>query len=130
MFGCGGTCTCGAGSAVDEAGIWFLAGHPGSGKTTVGPLLAAELGLPFTDLDVWLGGREGRPAAAFIRERGLDAFRSAEARALEALPASGPRVVALGGGTLEHAASRAIVARRGTVVWLDVPRATLARRLR
>ncbi|MEB3204375.1 MAG: bifunctional shikimate kinase/3-dehydroquinate synthase [Candidatus Sericytochromatia bacterium] len=130
MSGCGGTCTCGVGPAVDEAGIWFLAGHPGSGKTTVGPLLAAELGLPFTDLDVWLGEREGRPAAAFIRERGLDAFRSAEARALEALPAAGPRVVALGGGTLEHAASRAIVARRGTVVWLDVPRATLARRLR
>lgn len=128
--GCGGSCTCGAGPAVGEAGIWFLAGHPGSGKTSVGPLLAAELGLPFTDLDAWLAEREGRSAAAFIRERGLEAFRSAEARALEALPTAGARVVALGGGTLEHAASRAVVARRGTVVWLDAPQAILARRLR
>lgn len=129
--GCGRTCACGhplQAAPSGDVGIWFLAGHPGAGKSTVGPLLADLSGLPFTDLDQFVGEREGLAPDLFLRQKGLGAFRAAEARALAALPGMGPRVVALGGGTLEHEVSRSLVARHGKTVWLDAAPSMLERR--
>jgi shikimate kinase len=83
----------------------ILLGLRCSGKSTIGPLLAARLSFPpaaFADLDVLTAARLAVPSAAHaITTLGLPAFRQAEAAALTDLLASpGPiRILALGGGT-------------------------------
>lgn len=78
----------------------ILIGLRGSGKTTVGRLVADLLGLEFTDLDAITPGLMG---VASVREAwdkfGQAAFREAEARALTAALAIDSRVLSLGGGT-------------------------------
>ncbi|MEB3298393.1 MAG: bifunctional shikimate kinase/3-dehydroquinate synthase [Candidatus Sericytochromatia bacterium] len=127
---CGHACTCSGASPREATGHLFLAGHPGAGKSTLGPLLAEGLARPFVDLDGLVAQREGLPASALIRRDGERGFRVAEARALEGLSTREPLLVALGGGTLEHVPSRAWVARSGALLWLDVPTRILKERVR
>ncbi|MEO1696911.1 MAG: type I 3-dehydroquinate dehydratase [Planctomycetota bacterium] len=105
----------------DRAPILCLVGLRGAGKSTLGALGAERAGLPFRDLDAEAARAAGFPdAGAFIEDRGLAAFREAEAAALrEALSATDPRVVACGGGVVEDPRNRALL-RRAWVVWLDV----------
>lgn len=108
-----------------------LAGPMGAGKTTVGGRVAAWLDAAFTDLDQLVESREGRSIPAlFARSEAV--FRTAERRALQAWLDSkdrGPRVLALGGGTLEHPDLAAALKERAVVVHLDAPGAELAARL-
>lgn len=106
-----------------------LIGLRRSGKTSVGRILAATLGLPFVDLDETVAAREGMSAAEVILKRGVAEFRRAESRALEAVVEGPPVVLAAGGGTAESAANRERLAGFGTVVYLDVPVMELLRRL-
>lgn len=95
-----------------------LVGAPGSGKSTVGALLAAQLGVPFTDIDAEIENREGRLIREIFASDGEAAFRELEREVtLAALGTSG--VVSLGGGapmTPEIAAALG----EHTVVWLAV----------
>jgi shikimate kinase len=76
-----------------------LLGLPGSGKTSVGRALAAELGRPFLDFDEEIERREGRPVAQIFAERGEGYFRSLERRLTEEMrDAGGGMVLAPGGG--------------------------------
>lgn len=87
-------------SAVPPPPIIVLLGLRGSGKSTLGKRLAAELGRPFVDLDDHTAADLGceTPGEA-LRLRGEQAFRAAETDALrEALRGAGS-VLALGGGT-------------------------------
>lgn len=77
----------------------FLTGFMGSGKSTVGRLLARRLRRRFVDLDREIERREGRSIPELFAE-GEASFRAAETRALKAV--RGPAVVALGGGALLH----------------------------
>lgn len=97
---------------------WALAGFSGSGKSTIAPLVAAAAGRRALDLDELLGA--GRIAA--LVAAGEEALREAEAGLLEEI-LLGPRdvVVALGGGALEGARSREILAAGFVIAWLDVP---------
>lgn len=81
--------------------IVLLIGLRGSGKSTLARLLADHVQAGFVDLDVWSAQRLGEHnAGAAIQKHGIEAFRTAETEALgEVLGASGPMVVALGGGT-------------------------------
>ncbi len=83
----------------------FLIGLRGVGKTDLGLALAQVQGLPFFDLDDRIEEREGRSCASLIREKGIAAFREAEALAFEALVeerGDQPSVLALGGGAVEN----------------------------
>ena len=74
-----------------------LIGAPGSGKSTLGPLLAQRLDVPFVDVDAVIEEREGRSIRDIFAADGEDAFRALEAAVtLELLTGSG--VVSLGGG--------------------------------
>jgi shikimate kinase len=107
-----------------------LVGLPGVGKTSVGAALASELEVAFVDLDDVVASRCGAPPAALLRLRGERAFRALEAEALAAALAGGDdAVLATGGGTVESAAARALLADEPLVVQLVAPSASLLGRL-
>jgi shikimate kinase len=102
-----------------------LVGPRGAGKSTVGPLLAGRLRLPFVDVDARIVGETGRPIADLLRD---GTFRAVEARCLAEV-LRGPRaVVAAGGGAVLWAGFRE-AARGWRVVWLDADPRVLARRV-
>jgi shikimate kinase len=117
---------------LDRANI-VLTGFMGTGKTTVGRLLARELGLRFLDLDSVIEEREGSPVSAIFNERGEGHFRRAEAAVIEDV-ASGARgdglVLATGGGAVVNPASRAGLRAWGVVVCLKATMDEIIRRTR
>ncbi len=106
-----------------------LVGVRGAGKTTVGAAVARRFGRPFVDLDADVERITGRSAGAWIREAGWDAFREQEALALERALARPGIVLATGGGVVEHAGSRHLLAGSGLCVHLDVTPETAAARV-
>jgi shikimate kinase len=95
-----------------------LVGFMGSGKSTVGPLLAARLGWGFRDLDAWIEARAGRSIAELFRE-GEEGFRRLEAEAAREAGALTNHVIAAGGGALVAAETRErLRSGRAVTVWL------------
>jgi shikimate kinase len=76
----------------------LLVGLPGSGKTTVGRLVAERLQAGFVDVDAILVRREGKPIAMIFAEKGEAAFRDMERKETDAALANAPAVIAPGGG--------------------------------
>lgn len=107
----------------------FLIGFMGAGKTSTGAALATRLEASFIDLDSRVEAAMGVPVAEIFRRHGEPAFRGEETRQLAACSAHSRVVVATGGGTFASAANRAIIARAGVSVFLDVPWGEVARRL-
>ena len=75
-----------------------LIGLPGSGKTTVGGLVAERLQAGFVDVDAVLVRREGKPVTMIFAEKGEAAFRDLERQEMETALASEPAIIASGGG--------------------------------
>lgn len=75
-----------------------LVGLPGSGKTTVGRLVAEQLHAGFVDVDAIIERREGRPIALIFAEKGEAAFREMERKEMETALGNAPAVIAPGGG--------------------------------
>lgn len=115
-------------SAGGERAAVLLWGPPGSGKSAVGPRLAARLDREFIDLDERVAQRAGGSVARLIAERGEGAFRALEREALDAV-AGRRAVVSLGGGSLLHAPTRRGMLKRAWVVSLRCDRDTLLSRL-
>ena len=95
---------------VDGIRRLVLTGFMGSGKTTVGRLLAARLGWRFADLDDSIEELLGRSVPQIFAEQGEAAFRAAEVDALRELLAGSRVVIALGGGAPETPALRDLLA--------------------
>ncbi len=107
----------------------YLAGFMGTGKSTVGKLLAAELQRPFLDTDALIEQREERSIAAIFQESGEPYFRTVEAQTVEEiLPLQGC-VVALGGGVLENLLLRESLTGSGRLVVLQASGEEILRRL-
>jgi len=75
-----------------------LIGLPGSGKTTVGRLVAEKLGAGLVDIDAILVRRESKPIAMIFAEKGEAAFREMERKEMESALAAPAAVIAPGGG--------------------------------
>jgi shikimate kinase len=86
--------------------VIVLIGFMGAGKTTVGTLLAARLGLPFTDSDHAIEQSAGRPIRQIFAEDGEPAFRALEHQVITGLLEGPPAVLALGGGAPGHPPTR------------------------
>jgi shikimate kinase len=108
----------------------YITGFMGSGKSTVGPLLAESLRFQFIDLDAAIEAKEGKAVPDIFRERGEQDFRSLERRELGLLSTRERIVVATGGGALTDPGSREIIRRSGLLVYLQVPSEILIARLR
>jgi shikimate kinase len=110
--------------------IVYLVGMPGSGKSTVGPELAARLGVPFVELDAEVQRAAGRTVAEIFRDHGEARFRELEAAALSEAATRDPSVVSCGGGVVLEPANRVTLRATGEVVFLSVPLEVLAARVR
>lgn len=106
-----------------------LIGFMGAGKTTVGRLVAAKVGLPFLDTDELVSGRAGLPIVDIFEQRGEPAFRELEREVvLEALQGK-EAVISLGGGSLGDPAVATLLQGKD-VIHLDVTWGEAAKRLR
>jgi shikimate kinase len=106
-----------------------LVGFMGAGKTTVGQLLAAKLGVPFTDSDHVIEARAGKPIREIFADDGEPAFRQLEHDVIAGL-LTGDGVLALGGGAAAHAGTVAALRASGVpVAYLKVSYAVALRRV-
>jgi len=94
-----------------------LVGVPGAGKTTVGKLLAKNLGIDFFDSDQVIESRAGKSVSDIFTQDGEPAFRKLEHDVIVELLDSNNVVLALGGGSLGNDETRAKV-KDATTVWL------------
>ncbi len=104
-----------------------LVGAPGSGKTTVGAVLADRLGVPFRDVDAVITERVGKPVAEIFADDGESVFRAFEEATTAELLAL-PGVLALGGGAVLSPSTRASL-RGHRVVWLRVGLSAAVKRI-
>lgn len=103
-----------------------LTGFMGSGKSTVGPLVASRLGWSFVDADDVIVAETSMAISEFFARHGEAAFRDREHKAIARLAAREELVLALGGGAIEHVATRdMLLAAPGTLlIHLEVELAT------
>lgn len=106
----------------------YLVGMMGSGKSTVGRLLAARLGYGFFDTDTLIEQITGKTPRELFASDGEAAFRALETEVLRQLSERTRLVVATGGGAV-LAQQNWQYLQYGCVVWLDVPIAAIAARL-
>ncbi len=107
----------------------YLTGFMGSGKSTIGPILANCLGYDFVDLDREIENEEGGSIARVFREKGEEYFRRREKEWIHRI-ATRPRVVvSLGGGALVDPESHRLVRQSGLLIYLALTPEQLFERL-
>jgi shikimate kinase len=105
-----------------------LVGPPGSGKTTVGDLLAARLGISFDDTDRQIEAAAGTTISDIFIESGEDVFRKLEREAVATSLRESNGVLALGGGAILDDATRQLL-HDHFVVYLDIELADATKRV-
>ena len=100
-----------------------LTGFMGAGKSTVGRLLAAELGWRFLDIDAEVERKYGATIAAIFASEGEQVFRQRESAAIARALGQKQVVIALGGGALEILTNRLLLEQTAhtSAVFLDAP---------
>jgi shikimate kinase len=103
-----------------DAGNLVLIGMPGSGKSTVGVLLAKRLGLGFVDTDLLIQEETGRTLQAIVDHDGYEALRRIEEQVLLKLDVR-HKVISTGGSAVYSARAMEHLKTNGIVVFLDIP---------
>ena len=109
-----------------------LTGFMGSGKTTVGKVLADALGCPFMDLDDLIVKKAGKTIPEIFAQDGEPAFRQLEARLLRQTVekyTENTVVLALGGGAVTTSASATLLHEKTVCIYLRATLETLLQRL-
>ena len=106
----------------------YLIGMMGAGKTTVGHLLAKNLGYGFLDTDSVISQAAGKSISEIFATEGEAAFRELETKILSEVSSYKNLIIATGGGIILNLFNWSYL-RHGIVVWLDVPVEVLYSRL-
>lgn len=106
-----------------------LTGFMGSGKSSVGRLVAAKLGFQFVDTDAIIVSRTGREIAEIFATDGEERFREIETAAIESLTTLNRCAISTGGGAILRAENRALLQDMGFVVWLTASEDVLFERV-
>lgn len=109
--------------------IIVLVGIMGAGKSTVGKILADRLGMRFFDADQEIERAAGCTITDFFEKYGEVEFRKGEERVISRILAGKPCVLATGGGAFMSEATRLLIKKMATSVWLRVSFEVLAKRL-
>jgi shikimate kinase len=101
----------------------------GSGKSTVAPLIAADLGRPVIEVDALIEKAEGMPISEIFIAKGEAYFRRIESGLIERLLAAPPSVLSLGGGAFVWESTRTLLLAHAVVFYLAAEPEILASRL-
>lgn len=112
----------------NSGNLIFLIGYRGTGKTTVGRLLADRLGWRFLDADQILESKQSRTIRQIFADEGEAGFRGKEASLLEELCKESQAVIATGGGVVLRPANREKLT-TGLVIWLKADPDTIWSRM-
>jgi shikimate kinase len=107
----------------------ILIGMRGSGKTSVGKLLAERLLKPFYDLDSILAAKEGMPIAEVIQKKGWEYFRDRESEITEGISGPANAVISTGGGVILREKNILALKKHGTFIYLKTSIDTMLKRL-
>ena len=107
---------------------YYLIGMMGSGKSTVGKLLAKKLETPFLDLDHYIEVKNNKSINDIFKEKGENYFRQLETNALSEIKGS-KIVVACGGGIILNHENRKKISANGKVIFLKASISSLIKRL-
>lgn len=101
----------------------YLIGFMGSGKSTIGRMLAEEIGWRFADLDEDIEAQQKRSIPEIFDAVGEEEFRRIEhealARRVRSIRCGMPTVLALGGGAFTRPENRELLEEHGITVWID-----------
>ena len=97
----------------------ILIGMPGCGKSTVGKMLAEQLGLPFIDADTEIERKAAMPIPEIFEKYGEDEFRKLETRVLAELGQKSAHVIATGGGCVTRNENYSLLHQNGTIYWIQ-----------
>jgi shikimate kinase len=106
-----------------------MVGLMGCGKSSVGKRLANKLGLPFVDADEEIERVAQKSINEIFADHGETFFRDRESKVIARLLASGPQVLATGGGAFINPETRAKIRESGISVWLRAELPVLMRRV-
>jgi shikimate kinase len=107
----------------------YLTGFMGSGKSTIGPILANTLGYDFIDIDKAIEQQTGLTVKEIFQTKGEESFRSLERSLLLHLRTRDHLVVSLGGGTIADPVSFPLIRESGILIYLKTAPEQLFKRL-
>lgn len=106
----------------------ILIGMPGTGKSTVGPLLADKLGLMFVDTDAIIERSDGRRLRDIVAQDGCEGFLDIQQKVIKSRKLAGC-VIATGGSVVKSEALMGYLGRLGRIIYLKADAGILEQRL-
>lgn len=106
--------------AAPKKNLIYLAGFMGSGKSTIGPILANTLGYGFLDIDKVIEGTTSKRIVDIFAESGEQAFRQIERNTLKEICIRDHCVVSLGGGTIANEENFRLIRESGVIIYLQL----------
>lgn len=113
----------------EKKSLIFLTGFMGSGKSTIGPILANALGYEYIDVDALIEKRANKSIVDIFKTEGEQAFRSLEKSTLKDLIDLNNCVISLGGGTIANEDNCKLVNENGILVYLKLSPEEIMKRI-
>jgi shikimate kinase len=106
-----------------------LIGYRGTGKSTVGKIVAARLGRTLVSTDVEIVKRAGQGIPEIVAQQGWDYFRDLESQVCQELAGREGLVIDTGGGAILRSQNVDVLKKTGTLFWLTASVDTIANRI-